>query len=290
MGDFMIDTAHGSTSSTDERALTIIRPARGWVALKLDELWAYRELFYFLVWRDIKVRYKQTVLGAAWAVIQPLFTMVVFSVVFGKLAGLSSDGIPYPIFTFAALVPWTFFASGLAMSSASVVGSSNLVKKVYFPRLIIPLATVLAGIVDLAIALVILIVMMVIYGITPTWNALWLPAFIALALLTSVGMGLWLAALNVKYRDVRYVVPFMTQLWMYATPVAYSSSLFPERWRFALGLNPMAGVVEGFRWGLLGADTHPNQIILVSTGVAVAMVISGAYFFRRTERSFADLV
>jgi lipopolysaccharide transport system permease protein len=283
----MIDSARGST---DEQVLTIIRPARGWVPLKLRELWTYRELFYFLVWRDIKVRYKQTVLGGAWAVIQPLFTMVVFSVVFGRLAGLSSDGIPYPIFTFAALVPWTFFASGLTMSSSSLVGSSNLVKKVYFPRLIIPLATVLAGLVDLAIALVILVAMMIVYGIAPTWNALWLPAFIVLGLLTSIGVGLWLSALNVKYRDIRYVVPFMTQLWMYATPVAYSSSLIPERWRSMLGLNPMAGVIEGFRWGLLGVDTHPGQIIVVSAAVTLVVLVSGAYFFRRTERSFADLV
>lgn len=276
--------------TSEAPVFTIIRPARGWVSLQLRELWAYRELFYFLVWRDVKVRYKQTVLGAAWAVIQPLFTMVVFSVVFGKLAGLSSDGLPYPIFTFTALVPWTFFATGLSMSSNSLVGSSNLVKKVYFPRLIIPLATVLAGLVDLSIALAILIAMMAFYGIAPSWNALWLPAFIVLALITSIGLGLWLAALNVKYRDVRYVVPFMTQLWMYATPVAYSSSLLPERYRSLMGLNPMAGVVEGFRWGLLGAETHPGPIILISSAIALVLVISGAYYFRRTERSFADLV
>jgi lipopolysaccharide transport system permease protein len=271
-------------------SLIVIAPSRGWVSLKLGEVWAYRELLYFLVWRDIKVRYKQTVLGAAWAVVQPVFTMIVFSVIFGKLAGLRSDGIPYPVFTFAALVPWTFFATGLAMSSNSLVGSAHLVQKVYFPRLIIPLATVLAGIVDFAISMVVLLVLMLWFHRVPTWNALWLPAFVLLAFITAVGVGLWLSALNVKYRDVRYVVPFLSQLWMYATPVAYASSLVPHPWRTVLGLNPMAGVVEGFRWALLGTNTQPGPMIVVSALVAVVLLVSGAFFFRRTERTFADLV
>jgi lipopolysaccharide transport system permease protein len=279
-----------TTAATTHDTLTVIAPSRGWVSLRLSELWEYRELLYFLVWRDVKVRYKQTVLGAAWAVIQPLFTMIVFSVVFGKLARISSDGIPYPIFSFAALVPWTFFASGLSQSSNSLVGSAHMVKKVYFPRLVIPIATVFAALVDLAIALAMLLVLMAYYRITPTWNVLFLPLFILLAFISALGTGLWLSALNVKYRDVRYVVPFMIQLWMYATPVVYPSSLLGEPWRTVLGLNPMAGVVEGFRWALLGVDTAPGPMIAASTLTACVLLVGGAFYFRRTERSFSDLV
>jgi lipopolysaccharide transport system permease protein len=271
-------------------AVTIIEPSRGWVSLKLPEIWSYRELMYFLVWRDIKVRYKQTVLGAAWAVIQPLLTMVVFSLFFGKLAKVPSDGIPYPLFSFTALVPWTFFATGLTMSSNSLVGSANLVQKVYFPRLIIPLATVLSGLVDFLNAMVVLFAMMWFYGVAPTWNALWLPAFVLLGFVTALGVGLWLSAMNVKYRDVRFVVPFLAQLWMYATPVAYPSSLLHEPWRTVFGLNPMAGVVEGFRWALLGVHTQPGPMLMVSSLAAVAILVSGAYYFRRMERTFADIV
>jgi len=270
--------------------LIIIEPSRGWVSLGLDEIWDYRELLYFLVWRDIKVRYKQTALGASWAVIQPLFTMLVFSIFFGRLAKMPSDGVPYPIFSFAALVPWTFFATGLNMGSNSLIGSANLVQKVYFPRLIIPLATVLAGLVDFAIAMIVLFVMMAWYHIVPTRNSIWLPAFVLLAFVTALGVGLWLSALNVKYRDVRFLVPFLAQLWMYATPVAYPSSLLHEPWRTAFGLNPMAGVVEGFRWALLGVNTGPGPIIVASSIVATTTVISGAFYFRRTERTFADVV
>lgn len=271
-------------------AITSIAPSTGWVSLNLGDIWAYRELLYFLVWRDIKVRYKQTALGAAWAIIQPLFTMIVFSLFFGKLAKVPSDGIPYPIFSFAALVPWTFFATGLNLSSNSLVGSANLVQKVYFPRLIIPIATVLSGLVDFAIAMVVLFALMVWYHIAPSWNAVWLPAFVLLALVTSLGVGLWLSAMNVQYRDVRFLVPFLAQLWMYATPVAYPSSLLHEPWRTVFGINPMAGVVEGFRWALLGVNTKPGPMILASSLAATFLLVSGAFYFRRMERTFADVV
>jgi lipopolysaccharide transport system permease protein len=267
-----------------------IRSSKGWTALGLRELWAYRELLYFLTWRDIKVRYKQTALGAAWAVIQPFFTMAVFSLFFGRLAKVPSDGIPYPIFAYAALVPWTFFANGLGQSANSLVGSSNLIKKVYFPRLAIPLATVLSEAVDFAIAFVVLIAMMLYFGIAPTGNVVWLPLLLLLALSTSLGVGLWLSALNVQFRDVRYVVPFITQFWMFATPIAYPSSLLSERWRAAYALNPMVGVVEGFRWALLGTATGPGPMILVSSLMSLALLVGGAFYFRRMERRFADVV
>jgi len=236
------------TSNVSSPVITYIRPSQGWVSLKLDELWEYRELLYFLTWRDIKVRYKQTLLGAAWAIIQPLFTMVVFSLFFGRLAGIPSDGIPYPIFSFAALVPWSFFSTGLSNSSNSLVGSANLLKKVYFPRLAIPISTVLSGVIDFALAFVVLLGMMLFYGMTPTLNIVWLPLLLLLALITSLGVGLWLSALNVQFRDVRYTIPFITQAWMFITPIVYPSSLLPEPWRTLYGINPMAGVVEGFRW------------------------------------------
>lgn len=271
--------------------VTIIKPSKGWVSLRLGELWEYRELLYFLVWRDIKVRYKQTVLGAAWAIIQPFSTMVVFSLFFGRLAKVPSDGIPYPIFSYAALVPWTFFATGLSQSSNSLVGSQNLIKKVYFPRLTIPISSVLSGVVDFVLAFVVLVGMMVYYGFYPTLNTVWLPAFLLLALATSLGVGLWLAALNVQYRDVRYVVPFLTQFWMFASPIAYPSSLIAQPWlRTLYGVNPMVGVVEGFRWALLGTDTAPGALILVSSLAATVLLVSGAFYFRRMEKTFADLV
>src|SRR6266480_3357461 len=241
-----------------------IAPSKGWVSLKLHELWEYRELLYFLIWRDIKVRYKQTALGATWAIIQPFFTMVVFSLFFGRLAKVPSDGIPYPLFSFAALVPWTFFANGLTQSSNSLVGSANLITKVYFPRLTIPIASVLSGIVDFVLAFIVLVGMMLYYRMMPTLNVLWLPLFLLLALVASLGVGLWLSALNVKYRDVRYVVPFITQFWLFVTPIAYPSSLLPEPWRTIYGLNPMVGVVEGFRWALLGTNTAPGPMIAFS--------------------------
>jgi lipopolysaccharide transport system permease protein len=267
-----------------------IEPSEGWVSLKLRELWEYRELLYFLIWRDVKVRYKQTVLGAAWAVIQPFFTMVVFSVFFGRLAKIPSDGVPYPIFSYVALVPWNFFSQGLSQSSNSLVGGARLIKKVYFPRLAMPIATVLSGVVDFVLAFIVLLGMMLAYGIVPTVNALLLPFLLLLALIASLGVGLWLSALNVQFRDVRYTVPFITQFWLFATPIAYPSSLLPEPWRTLYGINPMAGVVEGFRWALLGTDTAPGPIIIISSLVALALLVSGAFYFRRMEKTFADVV
>ena len=273
-----------------ETPVTVITPSHGWVALQLSKVWEYRELLYFLTWRDIKVRYKQTILGAAWAVIQPFMTMVVFSLFFGRLAQVPSDGIPYPIFSYTALVPWTLFAYGLTQSSNSLVGSANLLKKVYFPRLIIPLAAVFSGVVDFMLAFLVLMGMMLIYGIVPTAHLIWLPGFVLLALTTSLGVGLWLSAMNVQFHDVRYTVPFLTQLWLFATPIAYPSSLLSQPWRTLYGLNPMVGVVEGFRWALLETPTAPGPILAVSTLVALALLVSGALYFRRMERTFADVV
>ncbi len=267
-----------------------IQPSHGWVSLQLRELWEYRELLYFLIWRDIKVRYKQTALGAAWAIIQPLFTMLVFSLFFGKLAKVPSDGIPYPLFSYTALVPWTFFAQGLSQSSDSLVGSSNLIKKIYFPRLAIPIGTVCAGMVDFALAFGVLLILCASYHVYPTRNILYLPAFVLLALMTALGDGLWLSAFNVKYRDVKYVVPFFTQVWMFATPIAYPSSLLSGKWRIIYGLNPMAGVVEAFRWALLGAKTAPTAMIAISFAASLAILVGGAYYFRRMEKTFADVV
>jgi lipopolysaccharide transport system permease protein len=267
-----------------------IEPSRGWISLRLDELWEYRELLYFLAWRDIKIRYKQTALGAAWAIIQPFFTMVIFSIFFGRLAGIPSDGVPYPIFSFAALVPWTFFANSLNQSSNSLVSSANLIQKVYFPRLAVPIASVFSGMVDFGLAFIVLLGMMLYYGMLPTINVVWLPAFCLLAFVTSLGVGLWLSAMNVRFRDVRYTVPFLTQFWMFATPIAYPSSLLSEPWRTLYGLNPMVGVIEGFRWGLLGTDTAPGGIIIISSLMAMAILVGGAFYFRRAEKSFADIV
>jgi lipopolysaccharide transport system permease protein len=280
------------TSQAPAHAVPVLRiaPVRGWVTLGLAELWAYRELLYFLTWRDIKVRYKQTTLGAAWAIIQPFLTMVVFSLFFGKLANIPSDGVPYPVFSFAALVPWTLFANGLTQSAASVVGSAHLIRKLYFPRLVIPISSVMSGVIDFALSLVVLFGMMAYYGIAPTGAIIWLPALLVLALVSSFGVGIWLSALNVQYRDVRYTVPFLTQLWLFATPIAYPSTLLPEPWRVLHGLNPMAGVVDGFRWALLGTNTAPGPIVGISAVAAFAILVSGLYYFRRMERTFADIV
>jgi lipopolysaccharide transport system permease protein len=286
-----VPPAQAAPSGSEEASHTLrIEPSTGWVSLRLRELWEYRELLFFLVWRDIKVRYKQTALGAAWAIIQPFFTMIVFSLFFGRLAKVPSDGIPYPVFSYAALVPWTFFANGLSESSNSLVSSSNLIKKIYFPRLTIPIATVLAGAVDFVIAFAVLILMMFYYGITPTLNTLWLPLFVLLAFIASLGTGLWLSAMNVKFRDVRYVVPFIVQFWMFATPIAYPSSLLSEPWRTIYGLNPMVGVVEGFRWALLGTETRPQGVVALSAAAALLILVGGAFYFRRMEKMFADVV
>jgi len=266
-----------------------IDPPSGWTSIGLRELWAYRELLYFLTWRDIKVRYKQTALGAAWAIIQPLFMMLVFSLFFGRLAGIQSDGIPYPIFTFCALLPWQLFAHALSESSNSLVANERLITKVYFPRLVIPMAAVLGGLVDFGVAFVLLLGMMAYYGIVPTSAVVALPGFIVLAVMTALAVGLWLSALNVKYRDVRYTINFLIQLWLFATPIVYPSSLVPERWRALYGLNPMAGVVEGFRWALLGSKP-PGAMLWVSIGVVILLLVGGLYYFRRMEQEFADVV
>jgi lipopolysaccharide transport system permease protein len=273
-----------------EVSVTVIEPSRGWVSLRLRALWRSRELLYFLIWRDVKVRYKQTLLGAAWAILQPLLTMVVFSIFFGKLARMPSDGVPYPLFAYVALVPWTFFANGLILSSGSLVSNQTLLRKVYFPRLVIPISAVASGLIDFGIAFVVLLGLAARYGVTPTSHMLWLPALVLLALVTALGVGLWFSALNVLYRDIQYVVPFLVQVWLYATPIVYPSSLVPERWRTLYALNPMVGVVEGFRWALLGTGTAPGPMILVSAAAALALMIGGLFFFRRMEKSFSDVV
>lgn len=273
-----------------EMPILRIRPSRGWRHVNLVEVWQYRELLYFLSWRDIKVRYKQTVLGAAWAIIQPVLTMAVFSLFFGKLANMPSDGIPYPLFTYAALVPWMFFANGLIQSSNSLVQNANMLKKIYFPRLIIPIATIVSGAVDFMLAFVLLLFMMGVYGIAPTVNVVWLPFLLVLGISTALGVGLWLSALNVQFRDVRYVIPFLTQFWLFATPIAYPSSLLPEPWRTVYGLNPMVGVVEGFRWALLGTQTVPGLMVAISAVVSLTLLTSGFFYFKRMEKTFADTV
>jgi lipopolysaccharide transport system permease protein len=259
------------------------------VALRLRELWAFRELLYFLTWRDIKVRYKQTVLGAMWAVIQPFFTMVVFSLFFGRLAKVPSDGIPYPIFSYSALLPWTYFSTSLGASANSLVGNAALITKVYFPRLIVPIASVVSGVVDFFIAFIVLIGMMAYYGIRPTITIFFVPVFLMLAMITALGVGLWLSAMNVMYRDVRHMLPFITQFWLFATPVAYPSSLLSEPWRTLYGINPMVGVVEGFRWALLGTQP-PGSLLWVSILVAFLLLATGPAFFRRMEHNFADVM
>lgn len=273
-----------------EPPTVVVRPTRGWRFLDLQELSRYRELFYFLAWRDLKVRYKQTVIGAAWAIIQPFFTMVVFSLFFGRLAKIPSEGVPYPIFSYTGLLPWTFFANGMTNASNSLIGSPGLISKTYFPRLLIPLAAIMTSAVDFALAFAVLIGMMLFYRIHPTWNALLLVPFLLLAFLSALGTGLWLSALNVEYRDVRYVVPFLTQLWMYATPVIYPSSLLHGPWKILLGLNPMTGVVEGFRWALLGTGNLPGGMFGIAVAAAVVLLGTGILYFRRMERTFADVI
>jgi lipopolysaccharide transport system permease protein len=270
--------------------VTLIRPSRGWVRLDLRELWAYRELLQIFIWRDIKVRYKQTVIGAAWAVIQPLFTMVVFSVFFGRLAGIPSDGVPYPIFAYAALVPWMYFGNALTGATNAVVEHSRMITKVYFPRLFLPAAPVVGGLVDLGIALAVLAGLMLFFRIAPGPGLVLLPLFVLMAVATALAVGLWLSALNALYRDVRYAVPFMVQFWLFASPVAYPSSLVPEPWRVVYGLNPMVGVIDGFRWALFGVGTSPGPVVAVSATTVLLLLLGGLAYFRRLERSFADVV
>ena len=267
-----------------------IQPSRGWSSLGLRELWHHRELVYFFVWRDLKVRYKQTALGAAWALLQPLATMLVFSLFFGRLARMPSDGIPYPLFSYAALVPWMFFANGLSQGANSLVANSHLLTKVYFPRLALPISSLMAGAVDFLVSLIGLAGLMAYFGVGLSSRFVFLPAFMLLAFVACLGIALWLAAINVRFRDVRHTVPFLIQFWMFATPIAYPSSLLPEPWRTVFAINPMVGVVEGFRWALLGTDVAPGPILAVSSAVAIVLMVTGAFYFRRMERTFADVV
>jgi len=267
-----------------------IRPSTGLAALNLGDLWTYRELVFFMIWRDIKVRYKQTFLGAAWAIIQPLLTMLIFNFVFGTVAKVPTDGVPYPIFSYTALLPWGLFTTALNTASRSLTANQNMVTKIYFPRLVLPLASVLGGLVDFVIAFVILIGLLIYYRVTPTAAVWTLPVFILLALITALGAALWLSAVNVQYRDVNYVLPFLTQFWLFLTPVAYSAKVISEKWQVVYSLNPMAGVVNGFRWALLGTDTGPGTTMAVSAAIAVLVLISGLFYFRSMERTFADTI
>lgn len=275
------------TEAPENRWLEI-RPAAGWFSLDLRELWTYRELIYFLTWRDVKVRYKQTAIGAAWAVLQPLAMMVVFTIFFGKLGNIPSEGIPYPLFTFAALVPWQLFSRTITESTNSLLADQRLITRVYFPRIIIPLATTLSAVIDFMISAVLLVPLMLFYGVVPGVEVLWLPFFIMLMLVTALGVGFWLSALNVEYRDVRYVLPFINQFWLFITPVVYSSSLVPERWQTIYGANPMVGVIEGFRWALFGLGGGPSPMLAASVLVAVALFVTGVIWFQRREQAFVD--
>jgi lipopolysaccharide transport system permease protein len=267
-----------------------IEPSRGWLSLKLSELWTYRELLYFLAWRDVKVRYKQTAIGIGWTILQPLMTMVIFTVVFGNFAKIPSDGLPYPVFAYTALLPWNLFAGALNRCTLSLVGSGHLITKVYFPRLIVPVSAVISQIIDFAIAFVFLLGLMLWFNIVPSWGAITLPIFLLLALMTALAVGLWLSALNVRYRDVGHAIPFLIQIWMFLSPVAYPASLVPEKWRLLYSLNPMAGVIEGFRWALLGKESPAFELIAASTAVVVALLLGGLVYFKRMERTFADVM
>ena len=293
--DAAVDAArHAPTELPAAPPTVVIEPSRGWAHLGLRDVWRYRELLFFLVWRDVKVRYKQTALGVLWVLLQPLLSMVVFSVLFGGLLKVPSGETPYPLFAFAALLPWNYFAGSFTRASNSLIASSHLITKVYFPRLIIPMSGVLSGLVDFAVAFAVLVGLLLFYRVPLTPAAALLPALIALAMLTGLGFGLWLSALNVRYRDVQYLVPYLVQIGMYLTPVVYGSNLIPERFRWLLNLNPMTGVVEGFRWALLGPEAVGDYLSLpllaVSIAIALAVLISGAIFFRRTERTFADVI
>ena len=284
-------TAINTLEQKKKPPVVVIKPSKGWVGLKLNDLWLYRELVYFLTWRDIKVRYKQSVLGILWAILKPFMAMVVFTIFFGNFARIPSDGLPYPIFSYTATLPWELFAAALGVASRSMVSNSNMVSKIYFPRMIIPLASVMSSVVDFFIGFTILIGMMIFYRVTPSIAILWLPLLILLALVTALGVGFWSSALMVRYRDVGYIMPFIANLWMYLTPVVYPSSMIPEKWRLVYALNPMTGVVEGFRYALLGTtQSVSGGMILVSTLIAVIVLISGMFYFRRMEKQFADMI
>jgi lipopolysaccharide transport system permease protein len=281
-----------SVQITHSEPTTIyIKPSTGLTALNLRDLWVYRELVFFMVWRDIKVRYKQTLLGAAWAILQPVLTMIALYFLFDRVAKLPTENIPYPIFSYTALLPWGLFVAALNQGSRSLTSNHNMITKVYFPKLILPLASVLAGLVDFAVASVILVGLMFYYKVTPAWNLLWvLPLFLLLAIITALGVALWLSAINVKYRDVNYVLPFLTQFWFFATPVAYSATAISEKWQLVYSLNPMAGVVNGFRWALLGAGNGPDAALWVSVAISLVVLVSGLFYFRNMERTFADTI
>jgi lipopolysaccharide transport system permease protein len=286
----MNDTTKNRTEEDRMMECRDIEPQQGWVNIRLQELWDYRELLYFLVWRDIKVRYKQTFFGVAWVVIQPILTMVIFSIVFGRLAKLPTDGIPYPIFNYAALLPWQLFSRALSDASSSLVNNQQFVTKIYFPRIFLPAASVLSGLVDFFIALIILFLMMFFYHISITFRLLVLIPLILFTLISSLSVSLWLSAVNVKYRDVKYTLPFLMQAWLYATPIVYSSSMVPEKWRLIYGLNPMAGVVEGFRWALLGQQSELGPMIGVSLLIVIILFLGGLVYFQKMETSFSDII
>lgn len=288
--DVAYESLSAQTAGAPDLPTKVMEPGRGLLDLNLGEVWRYRELLFFLIWREVKVRYKQTLLGAAWAVLQPLLTMVIFSLIFGRFANIPSDDLPYPIFSFTALLPWQYFASAIDRSGNSLVANARLISKVYFPRLIIPLAAVATPLVDFVLAFIVLLGMMAFYHIRLTWSALLLPAFLLLAIGTALAASLWLSALNVKYRDVRHAIPFLVQAWMYASPIVYSVSIVPERWRWLYSLNPLVGVVEGFRWALLGKESPDIAAVAVSAGAVVVMLIGGLIYFRRMDRTFADIV
>jgi len=274
-----------------EPTIIYIKPTTGLAALNLRDLWVYRELVFFMIWRNLKVRYKQTLLGATWAVIQPLMTMIVFNFIFGNVAKVPTDDIPYPIFSYTALLPWGLFTTALNQASRSLTTNQNMVTKIYFPRLVLPISSVLAGLVDFAIAFVILIGLMFYYGVSPAWNVLWtLPLFLLLSIIAALGVSLWLSAINVQYRDVNYALPFLTQFWLFITPVAYSASVISDKWQLVYSLNPMAGVVNGFRWALLGAGKGPDLAFWISVGISLLILVSGLFYFRNMERTFADTI
>jgi lipopolysaccharide transport system permease protein len=286
----VVETQIVVVSSAHEVPVVRIEPERGWFDLRLREVWEYRELLYFFVQRDVKVRYRQTLIGVAWVVLQPLMTMAVFTLFFGRLAKLPSNGLPYPVFYFLALVPWAYFAQALSNCTNIVVENQHVITKVYFPRLVLPLAAVSSGLVDFAVGFVVMLALVLTYGIHLTSAALLLPAFILLALLTALGVGLWTSALNAYYRDIRSIIPFAIQFWMLASPVAYPSSLVPQRWRWLYGLNPMAGVIDGFRWALTGHGLPPGPMLLVSVAMVILVLVSGLLFFQRVEGTVADRV
>ena len=282
--------AESIMSTQQNEEIIVIRPSKGWGSINLREIWLYRELVYFLTWRDLKVRYKQTALGAGWAVLQPVLSMVVFSIFFGGLLSVPSEGVPYPIFSYAALLPWGVFAKALNDTGRSLVSNRAMLTKIYFPRMVIPLASVFSSLADFLIAFIVMLGLMFYYQIAPTSNIWTLPLFLLLAVITALGVGLWLSAMNVLYRDIGYMIPYITQLWFYLTPIVYPASQVPEEWQFFYALNPMVGVVEGFRWALLGTADAPNPMIAVSATIAMLIFITGMFYFRRMERTFADMV